>query len=665
MATSNLGTVGSNAAHYRPDIDGLRALAVVPVLLFHAKLGCPGGFVGVDVFFVISGYLISSLIFGEQEAGTFSLVNFWERRIRRILPALAAVILAIVVAGWFLFLPEDLESLGKSIIAQATLTSNIFFYHQGLLEGGYFATTAETKTLLHTWSLAVEEQFYLFFPVLVMLVVRLGKNWLVRIIAGLAIGSLVWSVVGSYTSPSATFYLLQTRAWELLLGVLLSLLRGRLSAGKVAGEACGWIGLGLILEAVFCYDGQTRFPGLGAVPPCLGAALIIFSSEAGLSSVGRLLALGPVAFVGLISYSLYLWHWPLLVFAKYYCRYRDMAGGEAGAGLRAGILLASAGLAVLSWKFVETPVRKRWVFQKRSQVFGFAAASFATLLALGLFLFHDDGVPARFHGRALSYVKTRNHRAVLDETSLERAKAGRFFEIGTHDTNQPIRLLLWGDSHAMSVASVLDEMCRRHSWRCAEATCSATPPILGYSDTNRFGLGPKTPEFTAAVLDFISREHIPNVLLAARWSAYLGSDAVKTQLLTTVRAVTNCGARVYILEDVPYQDHDLTRLVGVAVLHDDDLGQLGATRESYEQMNAGFQDAFDQAGKLGAVELDPSGYFLNDRGLYGMVKDDRVLYWDYHHLTVEGAELLAPLFEPIFRAQNTGGNGSTAGVQAK
>ncbi len=241
MAITTIGKPPGNSSSHRPDIDGLRALAVLPVLLFHARLGCAGGFVGVDVFFVISGFLISSLILHELEAGTFSLLSFWERRIRRILPALFVVILATVVAGWFLFLPEDFERLGKSIVAQAALASNIYFHLQGLTEGGYFATTADTKTLLHTWSLAVEEQFYLFFPILIMVLVRAKRNLLLPVIIGLAIGSFGLSVYGSYAFPSATFFLLPTRAWELLLGALLAARRGQFSGGRLTNENF-WMG---------------------------------------------------------------------------------------------------------------------------------------------------------------------------------------------------------------------------------------------------------------------------------------------------------------------------------------------------------------------------------------------------------------------------------------
>ena len=296
-----MGASNAHYSSYRRDIDGLRALAVLPVLLFHAKLGCPGGFVGVDVFFVISGFLISSLILKELDDGTFSLITFWERRIRRILPALTVVVLTCLVAGWILYLPEDFEMLGKSVIAQATLLSNVFFYRQGLVGGGYFAAASDTKTLLHTWSLAVEEQFYLLFPLLLLFLARYRRLFLAPTIAGLVVVSLVLSIVGSYSYPQATFYLLPARAWELLLGSLLTLMRGRFALGGLLRETAGWFGISLVGYAMLFYGVDTRFPGAAAISPCLGAALIIFSSESRLSFVGRILSIKPVVFVGLIS----------------------------------------------------------------------------------------------------------------------------------------------------------------------------------------------------------------------------------------------------------------------------------------------------------------------------------------------------------------------------
>jgi peptidoglycan/LPS O-acetylase OafA/YrhL len=281
---------------YRPDIDGLRALAILPVMLFHAEFGCPGGFVGVDVFFVISGFLITSLILEEIHNDAFSLAMFWERRIRRILPALFVVVFATLIAACFLYFPDDFKLVGQSVLAQALLLSNVFFWRQT----GYFADGVDTLPLLHTWSLAVEEQFYVLFPLLLIYLGRHKRFSIARTILWVGFGSFALSVVGTYSRPTATFYLLPTRAWELMVGAFLAAVPGRHVTKSWLNEMAAWSGLCLILFPIFYYTPDTRFPGLAAVPPCLGTALIIFSGGAKPTLISRVLALKPVAFIGLI-----------------------------------------------------------------------------------------------------------------------------------------------------------------------------------------------------------------------------------------------------------------------------------------------------------------------------------------------------------------------------
>ncbi|OYW87439.1 MAG: hypothetical protein B7Z23_13815 [Pseudomonadales bacterium 32-61-5] len=262
--TPSAASTGSPSFSYRPDVDGLRALAVLPVLLFHAGLGCSGGFVGVDVFFVISGYVISSLILREIAAGSFSMVQFWERRIRRIMPALTCMVVAVRGAAWLFCLPEDFQRVGKSVLAQAVMGANFYFWK----DGNYFDPGAETKPLLHTWSLAVEEQFYLLFPLLLTFLVRSRPRTWQRWLWGIALGSLVIGIALSYSSHNqrAAFYLLPARAWELLIGVLVAVYRGRFSANKAAQEVSGFLGLALIGLAVLGFDGSTRFPAMPGSP---------------------------------------------------------------------------------------------------------------------------------------------------------------------------------------------------------------------------------------------------------------------------------------------------------------------------------------------------------------------------------------------------------------
>jgi peptidoglycan/LPS O-acetylase OafA/YrhL len=641
-STANLPQ--QKTANYRPDIDGLRALAVVPVVLFHAKLGCPGGFVGVDIFFVISGYLISSLILKELASGTFSLLAFWERRIRRILPALAVVVFAVLVAARILFFPADFKLLGESVVAQAILLSNVFFYRQWNLGDGYFGTAADAMPLLHTWTLAVEEQFYLFFPLLLLALTRFRKGSTLAI-ACVAICSFIISIIGIHSAPAAAFYLLPARAWELLLGVLLAMTRARIATAGPASEAAGWLGIGLIGYAISFYNAETPFPGWAAVPPCLGATLIIYSSESRPSLIGRILSWKPLVFIGLISYSLYLWHWPILVFSKFW----DMENADLRVRLRVILVLASIAVAILSWKFVETPFRKRRMAQKRTHIFAFAAATGTAMLIAAFFVIASQGMPSRFSRRSLSYINTRKHWAFRNEATLNQAQTGQFPELGAGDSKQPVFVVLWGDSHAMSLAPVLDELCRNYDRRGVEATHSATGPIIGYINPANFSLGADSIPFNQAVLDYITRQHVRNIVIAGFWNAYLSYESARPKLLATVRAAMNTGGRVYVVKDVPLQDQGVPWYTAIAALKDRDVNHMGITPQLHEALNSSCAETFQQISRMGATVLDPAGYFLNSDGLYGLVRNDRILYVDYQHLTVEGSEILYPLFEPIFR----------------
>jgi peptidoglycan/LPS O-acetylase OafA/YrhL len=636
-------TASTSPFKYRPDVDGLRALAVLPVLLFHAKLGCTGGFVGVDVFFVISGYVISSLILREVAAGTFSMVNFWERRIRRIMPALSVVVATALAAAWLFYLPEDFQRLGKSAMAQALMAANFYFWK----DGNYFDPGAETKPLLHTWSLAVEEQFYLLFPLLLTFLIRSKNRSWQRWIMGITLVSLLISVIGSYSTHNqrAAFYLLPTRAWELLTGALLAMHRGRLTPSKIVGEASGWLGLALICGSIFFYDESTRFPGLAAVPPCLGTALIIASGTARLSVVGRLLSFKPFVFIGLISYPLYLWHWPLLVFGKY------LSAFELSSGTRVLLLIASFILAVITWRFVETPFRQRRWLSTRPGIFKFAGIATVVFLAFGLAVNALKGIPARFPARALAYADSRDHHAFREVISPARAFAGEFTELGSVKSGQPINVLLWGDSHAMAVAPVLDRLCREHSQRGVLAAFHSTAPVLKYVSAGPHGLDDLSPKVADSVIAFISQQHVRNVVITARWDSYGASAEFRDDLIATVRAIINAGAHAYVLKDVPTPGFDVPRITALTALRGGELEALGETPEHLRQANAALLPTFEQLAQMGATVLDPTDLFLNSKGIYGVLKNDEVLYYDSHHLTVEGAALLKPLFSPLFQSQ--------------
>src|SRR5215471_15157188 len=366
------------AVKYRPDIDGLRAVAILSVMAFHIwPWRVSGGFIGVDVFFVISGYLISSILFSEIASNRFSVLAFYERRIRRIFPALFAMLIVVSAVISFFLLPNELIDYAKSVIAATTSSSNFYFWNHS----GYFEAPM-SKPLLHTWSLAVEEQFYLTFPVFLLLTRRFFPRFLKHAVVLLFFISLAASIVVVRYNPNTAFYMPYTRAWELLLGTIVSLgFFPRLSNAWLR-NAVTVAGMGLIAYSALRYLPQTPFPGLAALAPCVGSALIIGAGESGRTLVGRALAWRPVVFIGLISYSLYLWHWPVIILNDLGLSVNPstaLSGNPLALWLQRSSLLArfaiSLLLAILSWRFIERPFRRSSSRRiERQPLFAFSAA---------------------------------------------------------------------------------------------------------------------------------------------------------------------------------------------------------------------------------------------------------------------------------------------------
>lgn len=425
---------------YRREIDGLRALAVLPVILFHAGFDLfQGGFAGVDVFFVISGYLITSIILSELEQDKFSIVSFYERRARRILPALFVVMALCIPFAWLLLLPPELKDFSESLAAVSLFSSNILFWR----ESGYFDTVAELKPLLHTWSLAVEEQFYLIFPVFLVLTWRVSKRCLVFSSAVLLFASLGLAQWASIAKPAAAFFLLPTRGWELLIGsfAALYLLRAkREHNNKPLAEIGASLGLLLILYAVFAFSKATPFPGFYALVPTMGTFLIIlFASQK--TMVGRLLGNRLLVTVGLMSYSAYLWHQPLFAFA------RICVFGELELKVSFALIVLTFVLSWLSLKFVEAPFRRAHGFSRRT-VFLFSGA--------GIFIFFSLGAIGHFRqgfSEHLSHfseaINDWRHPGSLSKTSIEG-----FYKA---DVSRPIDILFFGDSHAEQFAPLSEQ----------------------------------------------------------------------------------------------------------------------------------------------------------------------------------------------------------------
>jgi peptidoglycan/LPS O-acetylase OafA/YrhL len=446
----------ARSSQYRPEIDGLRALAVLPVLFFHTEIpGFSGGFVGVDIFYVISGYLITSVIAKDVAVGRFSFVSFYDRRIRRIFPALFAVVFFSLLLGALLLVPKDFAAFGKSLIAITFFVSNIFFKRAGGGQG-YFGDDSHSQVLLHTWSLSVEEQFYLFFPTVLLLLARFAKK---RTRKYLWLGALVSFVINIWATryrPHGAFYLLIPRAWELLLGALLAMKAVPPLKRRVSREIVGFLGLGLIAWAVSVFTTDTTFPGFAALFPCLGAWLIIYAGENGPSSVRTILSFRPLVFIGVISYSLYLWHWPIFVFGKYF------AAGDLSHGDTAIIIFSSLVMAFISFEFIESPFRGGDSPITRRQIFSFGLAASALSAVLGFAIYSSQGFPGRFSESTRQLI-SKNVERKSDfqfvcsnwKTDIKSVADLTFCNIGAESSK---KIMFWGDSHVQQLYPLIQRI---------------------------------------------------------------------------------------------------------------------------------------------------------------------------------------------------------------
>ncbi|MFB9265847.1 acyltransferase family protein [Bradyrhizobium erythrophlei] len=430
---------------YRPDIDGLRAVAVLSVLWFHygapmpQAWRLPGGFTGVDVFFVISGFLITSRLMDDIGDGQFSILSFYDRRIRRILPALIAMLTSTLVASYFLLMPGDYKDLAASAAAAAFGASNLFF----LWNTGYFDQAAELMPLLHTWSLAVEEQFYLAWPVILWIIARRSSRTKIAVaLAGIVILGFGASLFWFDYSPKSAFFTAIPRAWELAIGALLVFLP---PLPRAAGEVATFAGAALIGTGFFVVT-DTAFPGLSALYPCLGAALVIWPRGNGGWIVGWLSRLRPI---GLISYSLYLWHWPAWVLFRNYIN-----GAQPRIREAAAFACISVILAIFSYRYIETPFRRR-PWRASTVVFNGLASGLAVFLA-AVFIHINHGLPSRLSDEEKA-ISSLNVMWDWPCPAQADVVGGRLCAFGAPWESAKKRALLWGDSHADHFVPLLNQ----------------------------------------------------------------------------------------------------------------------------------------------------------------------------------------------------------------
>lgn len=628
---------------FREDINGLRAWAVIAVLLFHFSLiGLPGGFAGVDIFFVISGYLMTAIIVGGYEKGNFSIWKFYMARARRILPALLAVIAVLLVLGWFWLPTPDYKSLGAQSAYGMSFLSNMYY----LRSAGYFDSAAEEKWLLHTWSLAVEAQFYLLYPIFIALIWKFWKSLKVVTIAVLILflASLALNLVVSNWKPTAAFYLLPTRGWELAAGALVFLIAKQYKLPKKPLSFLFWAGWLMVIGSFFFIDETFVWPSYWAVLPVLGTSLIILAYKEDCFLTNNAVA----QWLGDRSYSLYLWHWPLVVALYFASLQNDWTWVISFFAL-------SIILAHFSYQLIETPTRK---YLSEAKLFkevlvivisGIVVGLFA--VSSRLFIFEDriDKEIERAAGIDVEKKINTNHRLFMKG-------CGYNFESNTipicsFDKNLRVYKsfgdsILIGDSHSASVLSAVSKASKnkRVVYLGGLSGCPfQNKEMKSYSGDCLQG--------NKVIQEVIKEyEDIPLIIVNAmhdeRFDSY--SDFEKTMVDTTCSYSED--RKVYLMRPIPYMKVNVPKYMARNLIFGRSAEEVSISLEEYNKRAKTIWKAQDvTAQKCGAVILNPLPYLCDDQNCYGSL-NGQPLYIDTNHLNEFGNKLLIPMFEEVFKS---------------
>lgn len=646
---------------YRPEIDGLRALAVLAVLFFHLSFtGFSGGFVGVDIFFVVSGFLITRQIVTEIEAGSFSLLHFYERRIRRLVPALLVMLAAALAVGALLFLPMDWAYMARNAASAGAFLSNISYW----LQIDYFDGDAKARALLHTWSLGVEEQFYLTFPLILLACARFGRIWMIRITVAIATISFAASVWMTGVDQAGAFYLLPFRGWEFLLGALLALGMHEPLRSGLLRTAASLLGLALVCVSIFAFDDMTIFPGATALLPCAGTVLLLLAGQD--SPTGTLFSIAPLKFIGKISYSIYLWHWPLIVFVNY------QTIGRLSVWDNLGLAVISILLGYLSWRFVEMPFRKPKARETARTVFFRSGLATVAVCGVASLIYVAQGVPERFPQqtvRLASYAASVNPEGdKCRDVKLQLAPDS----VCTIGSNADAETLLWGDSHAGALFGALEVIAKNGESTIYGATPQC-PPL------QNAGTSLECLDGNRKRLDYVlSNPDIKTVILAARWSLYLdgrftgggeaennngaptllGSDGkplplfsrsarvrFRTGLTTLVETLLANGKHVVLVYPVPETGFDIPSTLALISSRGQDPASFTTPRSAYMERQSRALRILDGVGNNRLLtRVYPDDVFCRGSRCLTYAKGSP-LYFDSHHLSIPGARLLQPKLE--------------------
>ena len=627
-------TAATHEMRYRQDIDGLRAVAVLSVIFFHLNPAwAPGGFVGVDLFFVISGFLITSQIRQELVRNTFTLKSFYLRRIRRIAPPLIAMLMAVSAVAWWLLEPEDLRSLAYSLVVQPLSLQNLVF----LSEGNYFRGS-ETKALLHTWSLAVEEQFYLFWPLLLVGLQRFSFKAWVGTACGLILASFYLSATLSLSEPQAAFFLIFTRTWELGLGGLAAVWRLHWGHAQRPSawlrETLGWASMAALAYGIFFIDATMPFPGKIALVPVLGACGVVLLGGSSDSSLGKLLSRPSWVAIGLISYPLYLWHWPLLVFMQHLqLKPTDVLPFM-------GFWLAALALAYASFRWLELPIRrKRWLASS-SSLLKAVLVGFVVITAFALHVVTTDGAAYRYAEQPRAFLTARIQSYTKRcEVSARLVDLRSPICLHHENTANPQKVLLWGNSHASMLIPMLDQLASDHQSSLYVNTKN-TRPLLELDAANQ--------EVFQKVMAKAQALSITRVVLASSWQG-LDNPVLEQQLVQTVAELTQHHMAVWLVVDTPGGDA-LDPMTAYA--KQPQHPQVGSVSWAhYNQTSrhtelAVFQRLVEKFPNVRII--DTSGVFCDATQCWGG-QGGQVWYRDATHLNNAGTRAIASHFLPVFQ----------------
>lgn len=632
---------------YLPAIDGLRAIAVLMVLVFHFDLLTPahGGFMGVDVFFVISGFLITSIINPQIAAGSFKLGTFYLRRVRRLAPALFATLLIVASAGLVWLYPSDLIELSKQVTAAQTYVANIYYWKTI----NYFGIDTSSAFLLHTWSLAVEEQFYLIYPFFLIAVHRYAKNYVWQFILSALILSFGLNIALVFAKPEATFYLLPTRAWELLLGALVVWLRAVVPAlSRMTRQLAGALGVSLIGYSFIGYEKTVYFPGYFALLPTIGSALVILVAATGQPTLFSSLMSNRVAtYIGRISYPLYLIHWPIHIFAV-----RLMAEAYAMPATRWLLFALSLVMAAAIFHCVEEPIRTNRIFGSTPSLrTGYLAGVAATLL-LCITIYATNGMPQRYPAEAVRLASFVNDKTQDLPCQFKRGTVdlSSFCKIGR--TAKPPTWLIYGDSHAWAAYAAFDKWLARSEQSALFIFRPSCPPLLGIHRVH----DPGCFEFNNQVLGFLNKApEINNVLLVSTWlqarEGFLttseavtlsGAESIalfKRQFIATISLLKKRGMGVVIWEPVP----GARRSVPLALAHaypDKNSKLLEITEDQYFSTFDYFFDSLNQGRDLIDATVSPAKALCRAGICSSRIGADPA-YFDGGHITASASDFWA------------------------